>query len=131
IIVKSVLQRHLEKGPTQACRAVPKGSWRRQGGKKAMDTDLNPSHTEVAGHAEAAGAASPADIPSDIDVLVVGYGPVGAAIVNLLGLYGVRTLVIDKDKDIFTAPRAIALDNEALRILQMTGLEDGDFDKVA
>ncbi len=96
-----------------------------------MDTDLNPSHTEVAGHAEAAGAASPADIPSDFDVLVVGYGPVGAAIVNLLGLYGVRTLVIDKDKEIFTAPRAIALDNEALRILQMAGLVDGDFDKVA
>ena len=80
---------------------------------------------------QAADAASPADIPSDIDVLVVGYGPVGAAIVNLLGRYGVRVLAVDKDKEIFMAPRAIALDNEALRILQLAGLEDGDFDKVA
>ena len=96
-----------------------------------MDTDLKASHAEIADRAEAADAASPADIPSDIDVLVVGYGPVGAAIVNLLGRHGVRVLAVDKDKDIFMAPRAIALDNEALRILQLAGLEDGDFDKVA
>src|SRR5271166_2467230 len=121
----------LERRRTQACRTVPQGSSRRLGGKKAMDTDLNSSHKESAGHAGAAGAASPADNPSDIDVLVVGYGPVGATIVNLLARYGVRVLAVDKAKEIFMAPRAIALDNEALRILQMAGLEDGDFDKVA
>src|SRR5208283_459988 len=123
----------LEKGPTQAWQAVPEGSSRRQGGKKAMATDLNVSHThtEIADRAEVADAASFADVPSDIDVLVVGYGPVGATIVNLLARYGVRVLVFDKAKEIFMAPRAIALDNEALRILQMAGLEDGDFDKVA
>jgi 3-(3-hydroxy-phenyl)propionate hydroxylase len=70
-------------------------------------------------------------LPADVDVLVVGYGPVGAAIANLLGRYGVRVLVVDKAKDIFMAPRAIALDNEALRILQLAGLEDGDFEQVA
>ena len=96
-----------------------------------MGTDLDASHTEFAYHGEVVGEASAADIPSDIDVLVVGFGPVGATIVNLLGRYGVRTLVIDKDKAIFMAPRAIALDNEALRILQLAGIEDGDFDKVA
>src|SRR5271165_6520049 len=94
-----------------------------------MDTDLNASNTEVADRAEAADAAS--DIPSEIDVLVVGYGPVGATIVNLLGRYGVRVLAVDRDKEIFMAPRAIALDNEALRILQLAGIEDGDFEKVA
>ena len=35
------------------------------------------------------------------------------AMSDLLGRYGVRTLVIDKAQDIFTAPRAIALDHEA------------------
>ncbi|MDB5969999.1 MAG: 3-(3-hydroxyphenyl)propionate hydroxylase [Hydrocarboniphaga sp.] len=69
-------------------------------------------------------------IPSEVDVLVVGYGPVGAAMGCLLGGYGVRTLVIDRAPAIFTAPRAIALDNEALRILQMVGLADDAFDKV-
>jgi 3-(3-hydroxy-phenyl)propionate hydroxylase len=78
-----------------------------------------------------AGAPAPAGVPADVDVLVVGYGPVGAAVANLLGRYGVRVLVVDKAEDIFMAPRAIALDNEALRILQLAGLEDGDFEKVA
>ncbi|WP_420466903.1 bifunctional 3-(3-hydroxy-phenyl)propionate/3-hydroxycinnamic acid hydroxylase [Panacagrimonas sp.] len=70
-------------------------------------------------------------IPESVDVLVVGYGPVGAAVTALLGRYGVRTLVIDKAPDILLAPRAIALDNEALRILQMVGLAEDAFEKVA
>ncbi len=67
----------------------------------------------------------------DVDVLVVGYGPAGAAIAGLLGRYGVRTLVVDKAKDIFMAPRAVALDNEALRILQMVGIRPDAFAQVA
>lgn len=70
-------------------------------------------------------------IPYEVDVLIVGMGPVGAALAQLLSRYGTRTLVIDKAKDIFMAPRAIALDNEALRVLQMCGLEEDAFDKVA
>ena len=68
--------------------------------------------------------------PESVDVLVVGYGPVGAALAGLLGRYGVRTLVVDKPPDISMAPRAIALDNEALRILQMVGLAEDAFAKV-
>lgn len=70
-------------------------------------------------------------LPSEIDVLIVGMGPVGAALAQLLSRHGTKTLVIDKAKDIFLAPRAIALDNEALRVLQMCGLEEDAFDKVA
>jgi 3-(3-hydroxy-phenyl)propionate hydroxylase len=65
------------------------------------------------------------------DVLVVGFGPVGATIANLLGRYGVRALVVDKATEIFQAPRAIALDNEALRILQLAGLGEGAFETIA
>lgn len=64
------------------------------------------------------------------DVMVVGYGPVGAAMATLLGRHGIRTLVIDKMTDILLMPRAIALDNEALRILQMTGLTDQSFARI-
>lgn len=66
----------------------------------------------------------------DVDVLVVGYGPVGAAIAGLLGRYGIHTLVVDKTVGVFDAPRAIALDNEALRILQMIGVGEDDFSRV-
>lgn len=64
------------------------------------------------------------------DVLIVGYGPVGAALAAQLGRYGVRTVVVEREKEIFTAPRAIALDNEALRILQGVGLREDAFAKV-
>jgi len=70
-------------------------------------------------------------LPSEVDVLIVGMGPVGAALAQLLNRYGTRTLVVDKAKEIFLAPRAIALDNEALRVLQMCGLEEDAFEKVA
>ncbi len=66
-------------------------------------------------------------LPDTVDVLLVGLGPVGAAAANLLGRYGVRTLAIDKAAEVFTMPRAIVLDNEALRILQLAGLEEGAF----
>jgi 3-(3-hydroxy-phenyl)propionate hydroxylase len=75
-------------------------------------------------------AASRHDLPDEVDVLIIGYGPVGAALACLLGRYGVRTLVVDKSTDVYKAPRAITLDNEALRILQMVGLEEDAFDKV-
>jgi 3-(3-hydroxy-phenyl)propionate hydroxylase len=68
-------------------------------------------------------------LPDEVDVVIVGYGPVGAAIAGLLGGYGVRTLVVDKLPDIWMSPRAIALDNEALRILQMVGLPEDAFAK--
>lgn len=67
----------------------------------------------------------------ETEVLLVGMGPVGAAIANLLGRYGVEVLCIDQATEIFKAPRAIALDNEALRILQMAGVQDQDFAKIA
>ena len=65
------------------------------------------------------------------DVVVVGLGPVGATVANLLGARGVRALVVDKDTQVNRAPRAIALDNEALRVLQMAGLAEGAFETVA
>jgi 3-(3-hydroxy-phenyl)propionate hydroxylase len=67
---------------------------------------------------------------ADFDVVIVGYGPVGAAMAALLGRHEVRTLVVDRAPGVLREPRAIALDNEALRILQMTGLADDAFARV-
>jgi 3-(3-hydroxy-phenyl)propionate hydroxylase len=68
--------------------------------------------------------------PTAVDVLVVGNGPVGATIAALLGRYGVKTLVLDKTHVVVLMPRAIALDNEALRILQLAGLSEDAFEKI-
>lgn len=70
-------------------------------------------------------------LPDTVDVLVIGYGPVGASLAALLGRYGVQTLVVDKVQDVVLMPRAIALDNEALRILQMTGLSETSFERIS
>lgn len=53
---------------------------------------------------------------------IVGYGPVGAMLANLMGRAGVRTLVIDKTPEIFPKPRAIALDHEILRAFDNIGV---------
>lgn len=69
------------------------------------------------------------DTVTQTDILMVGFGPVGATMASFLGRYGVQTLVIDRATDILTMPRAIALDNEALRILQNAGLAEDAFAK--
>ena len=58
------------------------------------------------------------------DVAIVGYGPVGATLANLLALRGLRVLVIERDADIYRLPRAISLDAECMRVMQTIGVAD-------
>jgi 3-(3-hydroxy-phenyl)propionate hydroxylase len=60
----------------------------------------------------------------DCDVAIIGYGPVGAALAGLLATRGVRTLVIDREADIYPLPRAAHVDHEIMRILQELGCAD-------
>ena len=48
-------------------------------------------------------------------ILIVGAGPVGVTMANLLGVQGIETLVIDRSPAILDYPRAVGLDDEALR----------------
>lgn len=56
------------------------------------------------------------------DVAVVGIGPVGAVLANLLGQSGLRTLAIDRELDMFPLPRAMAFDHEIMRTFQNIGV---------
>ena len=60
----------------------------------------------------------------EADVAIIGAGPVGLMIANILGLQGVRVVVIEKLAQIIDYPRAIGLDDEALRVFQSVGLVD-------
>lgn len=57
-----------------------------------------------------------------VPVLVVGAGPVGVTLANLLGTYGVRALVVDRSAGILDYPRAVGLDDEAMRTFQAAGV---------
>lgn len=58
------------------------------------------------------------------DIAIIGAGPVGLMIANYLGLQGVRVVLIEKLDQIIDYPRAIGLDDEALRVFQSVGLAE-------
>ncbi len=56
------------------------------------------------------------------DVAIVGYGPAGVTAANLAGQLGLRTVVVERDADVFPRQRAISIDAESLRIIRNLGL---------
>jgi 3-(3-hydroxy-phenyl)propionate hydroxylase len=60
----------------------------------------------------------------DVDVLIVGLGPVGATLAALLGDLGVRTLVVEKDTQVYPLPRAAHFDHEIMRLFQQLGIHE-------
>ena len=66
--------------------------------------------------------AEPPDAPP-FDVVVVGLGPVGAALTALLGGRGLRVLALEKEAAPYGLPRAAHLDGHALRALRAAGVE--------
>ena len=61
---------------------------------------------------------------ADVDVVIVGAGPVGLTLANILGLQGVRTLLVDERDTLIDYPRGVGLDDESLRTFQSIGLVD-------
>jgi 3-(3-hydroxy-phenyl)propionate hydroxylase len=58
------------------------------------------------------------------EVLVVGFGPVGATVAGLLARRGVDVTAIDRDLDVYPLPRAAHFDQEIMRIVQELGALD-------
>ena len=58
----------------------------------------------------------------DTDVVIVGAGPCGLTLANLLGLSGVSVIVLEKNESTVREPRAVSIDDESLRTMQAVGL---------
>ena len=59
---------------------------------------------------------------SHYPVAIVGAGPTGLTLANLLGVYGVETLLVERNAATVHEPRAVSIDDELLRSMQMAGL---------
>ncbi|MGH6628012.1 MAG: bifunctional 3-(3-hydroxy-phenyl)propionate/3-hydroxycinnamic acid hydroxylase [Burkholderiaceae bacterium] len=58
------------------------------------------------------------------DIAIIGCGPAGALLANLLGQAGLSVLVLEKEAAIYPLPRAIHFDGEVMRIFQSAGLRE-------
>jgi 3-(3-hydroxy-phenyl)propionate hydroxylase len=56
------------------------------------------------------------------DIAIVGYGPTGATLANLLGLQGFRVAVLEREPAASPLPRAVHFDGEVMRIFETAGL---------
>jgi 3-(3-hydroxy-phenyl)propionate hydroxylase len=69
-------------------------------------------------------STAPGTMKPAYDVAVVGLGPVGATLANLLALRGLSVLALDREADIYRLPRAIHFDAECMRVFQTVGISD-------
>jgi 3-(3-hydroxy-phenyl)propionate hydroxylase len=63
---------------------------------------------------------------SDIDyeVVLVGLGPTGLTLANILGRRGIAVLVLEREPEYYGLARAVYTDDEGLRIFQTAGVAD-------
>lgn len=59
---------------------------------------------------------------AEVDILIVGGGPTGLMAANLLGQSGVNAMVVETRPGAVEEPRAVSIDDEAMRTLQAAEL---------
>ena len=57
-----------------------------------------------------------------VPVVIIGAGPTGLMLANLLGIQGIPTLLIERNTSTVGEPRAVTIDDESLRTVQSVGL---------
>ena len=58
----------------------------------------------------------------DFDVVIVGLGPTGGTLANLLAMNNVSVLILEKEANIYNLPRAVHFDDEIMRVFQTIGI---------
>lgn len=62
--------------------------------------------------------------PTIYDVIVSGYGPVGATLANLLAQQGLRVAILEREAGVYHLARAGHMDAEVMRVFQSIGIAD-------
>ena len=58
----------------------------------------------------------------EFDVTIVGLGPAGGTLANLLAMHGFSILILDREKSFYPLPRAVHFDDEIMRVFQTIGI---------
>ena len=56
------------------------------------------------------------------DTAVIGLGPTGATLANLLAMQGLSVLILEREAQIYDLPRAVHFDDEVMRVFQNIGI---------
>src|SRR5215472_15883111 len=68
--------------------------------------------------------------PPYFSIIIVGAGPTGLAMGNLLGTFGIDALILEHNAGLSDYPKAISMDDEGLRICQAMGLSHAVLENV-
>ena len=58
----------------------------------------------------------------DFDVVIIGLGPAGGTLANLLAMNNLSILVLEKEAGIYNLPRAVHFDDEVMRVFNTIGI---------
>ena len=58
----------------------------------------------------------------NFDVVIVGLGPTGGTLANLLAMNNLSILILEKESSIYNLPRAVHFDDEVMRIFHTIGI---------
>jgi len=61
---------------------------------------------------------------TDFDVAIIGYGPAGMVLANLLGQQGRRVIALERYGSLYHLPRAACFDDETMRTFQKLGISN-------
>ena len=60
----------------------------------------------------------------DFDVVVIGLGPTGGTLANMLAMQGLSICVLEREAALYNLPRAVHFDDEIMRVFQTIGIAD-------
>lgn len=60
----------------------------------------------------------------DVEIIIIGAGPTGLTLANLLGGMGISVALIERNMTTVQEPRAVSIDDESMRTMQAIGLAD-------
>jgi len=58
----------------------------------------------------------------DFDVVIIGLGPSGGTLANLLAMNNLSILILEKEASIYNLPRAVHFDDEVMRVFNTIGI---------